>query len=451
MNTPDATAPRAYLQRLGLERSPFPTTPDAENYFSTGPIEGELAEAVHCVLARKGFVLLTGDVGTGKSTFLRRLLDEVEDRGAIVSLLFNTFLQGPDLLAAICRDFGVKAGTDAAANLDALNRFLLRCWHDGRTCVLVIDDAQNLDVASLELLRLLSNLESGQEKLLQIVLAGQTELVATLAGHGIRQLASRIVKHIRMHPLDAGDCARYVEFRLAGAGAAGRIRVEPQAHALLHRLSAGNPRRVHLVMDRCLYGLVAQDSSRVDAGLVRAAAAETGFLPARLRHRHWPLAAAALVVATGLATAATFAWRSDPQPVATAEAPIATMHVPAESPWQACTQQLAGDGPLQLLQVPARHHDTIAGRSDLCLQRAGSGWMVAWHPPFDAGDVRRLQLYLLARDGSVGAIDGRFGPRTRAALARFQVDHGIDPAAGSDALTLLLLTTKTTGTRDGHG
>src|SRR5690606_10455304 len=180
VSTPDATATRAYLQRLGLERSPFPTTPDAENYFSTGPIEGELAEAVHCVLARKGFVLLTGDVGTGKSTFLRRLLDEVEDRGAIVSLLFNTFLQGPDLLAAICRDFGVKAGTDAAANLDALNRFLLRCWHDGRTCVLVIDDAQNLDVASLELLRLLSNLESGQEKLLQIVLAGQTELVATL-------------------------------------------------------------------------------------------------------------------------------------------------------------------------------------------------------------------------------------------------------------------------------
>src|SRR5690606_41719902 len=94
-----------------------------------------------------------GDVGAGKRASLRRLLDEVAGRGAIVSLLCNTSLPGPDLLAAIGRDFGVKAGTDAAANRDALSRFLLRCWHDGRTCVLVIDDAQNLDVASLELLR----------------------------------------------------------------------------------------------------------------------------------------------------------------------------------------------------------------------------------------------------------------------------------------------------------
>src|SRR5690606_37268769 len=133
-------------------------------------------------------------------------------------------------------------------------------------------------------------------------------------------------KHIRMHPLDAGECARYVEFRLAGAGAGGRIRVEPQAHALLPRLSAGNPSRVHLVMDCCLYGLVAQDSTRIDAGLVRAAAAETGFLPPRLRHRHWPLAAAALVVATGLATAATLAWRSDPQPMAAIEVAPAIVH-----------------------------------------------------------------------------------------------------------------------------
>lgn len=273
-------ATRAVLAALGLSHSPFPPTPDANHYFETPGLERDLTEAQHCLLARKGFVLLTGEVGQGKTTFLRRLLRAVEADGARSSLIFNTFLQGPDLLAAVLRDFGLRPGRDAAGNIAQLNRFLLTCWRAGTTCVLFIDDAQNLDAGSLELLRLLTNLESGQEKLLQIVLAGQPELEDALRAHGLRQLASRIVKHVRLSPLDPPALARYVDFRLACAGDDGRVRLDAAALDALYRHSAGNPRRVHLIMDRCLYGVIASGDAAVGAGLVRRAAAEAGFAPA---------------------------------------------------------------------------------------------------------------------------------------------------------------------------
>lgn len=299
------TAPRGYLDALGLARAPFPPTPDADGYFMTEALEGDLAEAAHCLLARKGFVLLTGDVGRGKTTFVRRLVAMVQDEGAAVSLVFNTFLQGPELLSAVLRDFGLKPGTDAADDIHRLNRFLVRQWHAGVTCVLVIDDAQNLSLESLELLRLLSNLESGQEKLLQIVLAGQPELEQALAAHAIRQLTSRVVKHVRLGDLDAADTASYVEFRLAQAGNDGRIALTRSAYAALHRSSRGNPRRIHLIMDRCLYGVVARGRPVVDRALVARAASEAGFAGAR--SRGWRIAAAAIALTTtGLATAAGF-------------------------------------------------------------------------------------------------------------------------------------------------
>lgn len=476
----NASHANAYLERLGLTRSPFPPTPDAQSYFHTAALERDLAEAAHCLLARKGFVLLTGEVGMGKSTFLRRLLDTVQDEGAIASLVFNTFLQGPALLAAICRDFGIAPGADASADLDALNRFLLQCRHDDRTCVLVIDDAQNLDVASLELLRLLSNLESDQEKLLQIVLAGQTELDETLAGHGIRQLTSRIVKHIRMAPLDSGDCARYVEFRLAQAGAAGRIRIDAAAHLALHRRSGGNPRRVHLIMDRCLYGVLARGTLQIDRALVRAAAAEAGFLPARRMHRHWPLAAAALLAATGLATAAGLAWHqpaipavattattSTPSPAPAGAALAATLHRSAPDAWTICLQRLAPNNDsnhaLQVIPLPRRYLGMLAGRSDLCLQRRRSDWLLAWQPHWPTEQllpgqrsepVRELQAALLAHGAFANPaeqpIDGLFGPHTRAALARFQQRHGLPASGRADPLTLLLLTTPAAAATQTH-
>lgn len=468
----------AYLAPLALVRAPFPPTPDAEGYFHTAALERDLAEAAHCLLARKGFVLLTGEVGMGKSTFLRRLLHAVEREGAVASLVFNTFLQGPELLAAILRDFGIEAGGDAADNIDRLNRFLLRRWQDGTTCVVVIDDAQNLSLESLELLRLLSGLESGQEKLLQIVLAGQPELNAQLARPEIRQLTSRIIKHINLGALDAAECARYVEFRLTAAGAAGRVRIEPAAHAALHRASAGNPRRIHLIMDRCLYGVVARGQPQVDAALVRTAAAEAGFQPLRRRSRKPLLLAAALLASTGLVTAASLALRhgtTTPDPDATATAP-AEIASATDAAWNACLHQLTPDDgsgqTLQVLPLSQRDYDALSSRENVCLRRRDGGWLAAWQPTLRAAElqpgrrnehVRALQARLqsggfLTVDDTLA--DGLFGPITRAALARFQQHHGLSASGVADPLTLLLLeraATRVTAAnarpehRNGHG
>lgn len=447
-----------HLETLGLERSPFPPTPDAAAYFQTPLLERELVEAAHALRTGAGFVLLTGEVGTGKSTFLRRLLHSLEREGVAVSLVFNTFLQGADLLAAVLRDFGLEPQGNPAADIERLNRFLVERWQKQATCVLVIDDAQNLTLESLELLRLLTGLETGQEKLLQIVLSGQPELRGNLEQPRIRQLTSRICKHVRLEPMDPAQTRQYVEFRLAAAGAGDGIRIDPDAADVLHRASGGNPRRIHLVMDRCLYGLYAQPAGRrrIDARLVRAASAEAGALPAR-RRRPLPLAAAAslgiavCLVLAGLTLRSPDSRAGDAAPAAVA-ATAATSFAAAGptaigAQWQACLQRFArGDAHLQ--PVSDAWAQRLAGRDDVCLRREGDGWTAAWPVTLRAADfladsaherVREVQA-LLRRDGLYdGELDGRYGPRTRQALARFQAAQGLSATGAPDPATLWLL------------
>lgn len=269
------TPPQAHLSALGLTRNPFPPTPDARCYFYTEQLDRDCAEVLHCVLARKGFVLVTGEVGLGKTTFVRRLLDTVAGHDIAVALVFNTFLQGRELLATINRDFGLPAREDMAANMAVLNDFLLEQARHGKTTVLVVDDAQNLTDESLEMVRLLSNLESGQEKLLQIVLAGQPELIDKLEQENLRQLKSRIVKHVHLEGLSLRDTGRYFEFRINDAGGAGRLSLDSGALKLLHQTTAGNLRRIHLILDRCLYGLVSKRNGVINRALIQQAITET--------------------------------------------------------------------------------------------------------------------------------------------------------------------------------
>ncbi len=310
--------------RLGLTRNPFPPTPDASSYFFTDALQEQFAEVLHCVQARKGFVLLTGEVGLGKSTFVRRLLDTLPPDAVRSALVFNTFLQREALLSAILRDFGLEPTDDMDEALARLNRFLLAEHRAGRTCLLVIDDAQNLQPASLELVRLLCNLETGQEKLLQIVLAGQPELETLLDGQDLRQLKSRIVKHARLVGLEADQVLRYFEMRVSAAGASGRIALQPRAARALHRATQGNLRRIHLVLDRCLYGLAAQGGGTIDAALLRAALDDVavGAPPARGR----PGWRAALAVGglglMALGVGAAYVWPTAQTP-AVAPAPVA--------------------------------------------------------------------------------------------------------------------------------
>jgi general secretion pathway protein A len=278
---------------LGMSRNPFPPTPDAQGYFFTESLSGDFAETLHCIRSRKGFVLITGEVGLGKSTFVRNLMDTLAQENTAVSLVLNTFLQGGALLAAINDDFGLHQDANAApaittqanlaVQLTRLNAFLLECAAIRKNCVLIIDDAQNLNHQSLELVRLLCNVETGQEKLLQIVLVGQPELLETLNEPSLRQLKSRIVKHVQLVGLNVTDVARYVDYRMiqsglgadAAAGEFKQIHLRPEAVTTLFSATLGNPRRLNLVMDRCLYGLVATRSRVVTPDLVRAGVAET--------------------------------------------------------------------------------------------------------------------------------------------------------------------------------
>ncbi len=445
-------ATRQHLQQLGLHRSPFPPTPDSVAYFQTASVERELVEASHCLRTRSGFVLLTGEVGTGKSTFLRRLLAALESEDMVVSLVFNTYLQGNDLLAAVLRDFGLSPEASAADNIDRLNRFLLERWQRQVTCVLLIDDAQNLDIESLELLRLLTCLESGQEKLLQIVLAGQPELLQSLAQPAIRQLSSRISKHVQLSALPQDRVADYVHFRLDSAGADGSIALDDAAVSALHRLSKGNQRHIHQIMDRSLYGLYGHSTTprKIDAALIRTAAAEAGIrAPTAVRRHTWALAASLggiLVLgalALSLRPAVTHA-----EPSAPAQHSAITHAQP--DPVYANASCLAGLGTGAQLSVAVRAEAAalLQQRADFCLQRSAQGLRATFVPHISATQllqrqpnthVQELQYRLQQQGHYDGQLDGRFGPLTQRALSRMQ-QRSFLPATGTpDPLTLHLL------------
>jgi len=490
-----------HLRALGFERNPFPQTPDADCYFRTEAIEQQFAEALHCLKAGKGFVLLTAEVGTGKSTFLRCLMDDLIATDCAVSFVFNTFLQGRDLLLAINRDFGLAAGADLAEDIDRLNQYLIEQNTQGRCCVVVIDDAQNLDAASLELLRLLSSLETRQNKLLQIVLSGQPELLALLRKNESRQLASRIVQHIELAPLSPSECARYVNFRITRSGTDGRIRLDTAAQGALHRHSRGNPRRLHLIMDRCLYGVGSTERREISKPLIELAARESGIaqVPRRGLFK-WPVVASAMVAA-GLA-----AWvaveqlsavmmqnkgsvaelvQSQSGPLQSVARPevlpvVAVMAEPVAEQvvtqdLQACLQalrpgarlpdaadslhassrvatlqRLAKDG-LALSAVPANTplpKIPPAQTGTVCSWTDSDGRWVLWRPahlPFELAQgargeaVRWLQIQLEAKNLYTAQVDGTAGWRTLAALNVFQRQHGVPAQTSVDAWTLFLL------------
>lgn len=334
---------------LGLSRNPFPPTPDAGSYFFTPRLEEDFAEIVHCIEARKGFVLLTGEVGLGKSTLVRRLLDTLKDKNCHSALILNTFLQDSALLSAIQTDFGLPPSDSVEQGLARLTEFLIARHQAGDISLLVIDDAQNLSVDSLELVRLLCNLETGQEKLLQILLVGQPELEKTLAAAELRQLKSRIVKHARLSGLQKDEVARYFDFRVNAAGAEGRLSIEAGAVDTLHRATEGNLRRIHLVLDRCLYGLASTRGSVVTAALVQRAVADlpalghegaalAGAGGGNRKRKAWILAGLLAGTTATVATMAVANWGRMAQPersVATSSAPTAQESVAQEPSAQA--------------------------------------------------------------------------------------------------------------------
>lgn len=263
------------LHTLGLTRDPFPVTPDYESYFFSPRLRQRYEDVLSAVALRKGFVLVSGDVGVGKTTLARLLIDALQAEGMCTALVINSFVQGQALLGVINRDFGLSADALSIEGLlGELHAFLLQQYAAGANCVLVIDDAQALSVDSLELIRQLSNLETSRHKLLQIVLVGQPELLDTLGRADLRQLRSRIAMHLQLEAMSFEEMDAYLHHRLARAGNAAAFTVEPAALRRLWAHTGGYPRRLHLVMDRCLFGALARQRTTVDERLMREAIAE---------------------------------------------------------------------------------------------------------------------------------------------------------------------------------
>jgi general secretion pathway protein A len=265
-----------YLSFFGLNEKPFAITPDPRYLYLSERHAEALAHLMYGINEAGGFVQLTGEVGTGKTTIIRSLLGQAP-KNAEIALILNPRMTAPEFLLTICEELGIGVPDDSAGSLkdlvDILSRYLLRAHADGHRIVLVVDEAQNLATDVLEQVRLLTNLETNTQKLLQIILIGQPELRELLGRVELRQLAQRITGRYHLDPLSRVESEAYVLHRLRVAGATSDV-FTSSALAEVYRLSGGVPRVINVICDRALLGAYTQDRHRVGAPLVRRAAAE---------------------------------------------------------------------------------------------------------------------------------------------------------------------------------
>jgi general secretion pathway protein A len=265
-----------YLSFFGLNEKPFAITPDPRYLYLSERHAEALAHLLYGINEAGGFVQLTGEVGTGKTTIVRSLLAQVP-KNAEIALILNPRMTATEFLLTICEEIGIgvpDASMESLKDLvDVLSHYLLRAHAAGRRVVLVVDEAQNLAPEVLEQVRLLTNLETNTQKLLQIILIGQPELRELLGRNELRQLAQRITGRYHLHPLSRDETAAYVRHRLRVAGATTDI-FSGAALSEIYRLSVGVPRVINVICDRALLGAYSMDSHRVTATLVRHAASE---------------------------------------------------------------------------------------------------------------------------------------------------------------------------------
>jgi general secretion pathway protein A len=282
-----------YLAHFGLSEAPFAITPDTRFLYLSERHRDALAHLLYGAGEGGGFVQLTGEVGTGKTTLCRRFLEQAPAH-VDMALILNPRLTGPELLAAICDELQVPYPPAPSAKLlvDALYRHLLEAHARGRRTVLVIDEAQDLPPEVLEDVRLLTNLETPREKLLQIILIGQPELGRMLDRADLRQVSQRITARYHLVPFTLRETAAYIQHRLGVAGIK-RLIFDDAAVREVHRAAGGVPRLINIVCDRALLGAYVEDRHAVGRQVVRRAAREALSSPRPRRPRPWLWAAAA--------------------------------------------------------------------------------------------------------------------------------------------------------------
>jgi len=263
-----------YLEYYGLTEPPFTITPNPRFLFFSGKHREAFNHLLYGIRERKGFVQLTGEVGAGKTTLCRALLEQLGDNFS-TALILNPVLDADQLVKAIAMEFGLEVkGMDRIEVVWVINDFLLRQMADNRETVLIIDEAQDLTNELLEQVRLLSNLETDERKLLQIVLMGQPELRERLNDHGLRQLRQRITVRYHLNPLTRAEVAQYVQHRLQVSGAQGAPYFTRPALWRIYHYSSGIPRLVNAVCDKALLAGFVEQRDRIDFRLVGRALRE---------------------------------------------------------------------------------------------------------------------------------------------------------------------------------
>jgi general secretion pathway protein A len=279
-----------YEDYYGFTEKPFSLTPDPK-YLYRSESHANAIELLHYAIERReGFVVVTGDIGTGKTTLCRALLEQT-DRATFTALLLNPFLSEEDLLKTILQDFGVVSRNDALMTrqpskqdlINTLYDFLLSLIPLGARAVLIVDEAQNLTRPILEQIRILSNLETDKDKLLQIILVGQLDLLPLLRLPDLRQLDQRISVRCELRPLPADEVTAYIAHRLAVARGSRAVTFTPRALQRVHQLSTGIPRLINLICDRSLLAAYSAQTTRIDAEFVDTAGESLSLQPASLR------------------------------------------------------------------------------------------------------------------------------------------------------------------------
>jgi len=267
-----------YTSFFGLKENPFNLTPDPRYLFLSPYHQEAFDHLLYGINERKGFIAITGGIGTGKTTLCRALLSHL-DASTKSAMIFGTFISDMELLRTITQEFDIEVKGTAESKkdyIDELNQFLLKTHSSGGNAVLLLDEAQNLSHPVLEQIRMLSNLETEKEKLIQIVLMGQSELKEILFMPSLRQLNERITVRYDLKPLDRQDIKGYVEHRLVVAGGQGNLRFTNGALSKIYLYSRGNPRRINAVCDRALLTAYTKEKQTVSKGMAEQAVEDMG-------------------------------------------------------------------------------------------------------------------------------------------------------------------------------
>lgn len=387
-----------YTSFFGLTEKPFAITPDPRYLYLSERHAEALAHLLYGINESGGFIQLTGEVGTGKTTVVRTLLSRVPHH-ADVAVILNPRVTPVEFLLTICEELGLPIGEadrDSVKQMvDALNRRLLSAHAQGRRIIVIVDEAQNLSADVLEQVRLLTNLETPTQKLLQIILIGQPELRELLDRNDLRQLAQRITGRYHLKPLSRDETQGYVRHRLRVAGATEEI-FTAGALREVHRLAAGVPRIINVSCDRALLGAYTRDTRKVTAALVRRAAGEVygrRFAPPWLQ---WVGGAAALAALTTAAELGSHLWekRSPPVQVATP--------LPKEAEPPVVVAAARGGASLPLVSINAILAANDASTSDAAaFRRLLSLWGTAMTNDHDpCGQAQKAGLACLEQRGS---------------------------------------------------